>query len=90
MLKEVKCYAGKYPLNAKESNKRGTKKRKDIRHVEKCKMAEVNPTVSLTLNMSGFYSYHLQILTPMDQQPKCKSLAYKTPRRKHRYKSLWA
>lgn len=51
MKKSLKRYTRKYPLNAKERRKRGTK---ETRRKTKGRMGDVNPTVSITtLNGKG-------------------------------------
>lgn len=52
-LEELKSYTRKYPINAKESNKRGRKK--DISCIEnKKKIAYINPTILIMmLNVNG-------------------------------------
>lgn len=43
IIKEIKCYIRKHPLNTKESSKGGTKEQKHTKHRRKSAMADASP-----------------------------------------------
>lgn len=50
---KLQCYLRKSSLCAKESSKGGREEKDTMQTIVKSKMAEVNTTISITLNMNG-------------------------------------